>query len=146
MLAPSRHFLRGAGARAAACAARTTGCARRGYAAAADADASLCLSLSEDQKAFQELARKFAAEEIIPKAAEYDVSMEFPRPIFDKAWELGLVNTHIPEEVRSPAPPAAVRACPRALPPQCRARVLTRHICAVRGSTAASGSAASRAS
>ncbi len=145
MLAPSRHLLRGAGVRAAACVARTTCCARRGYASAADADASFSLSLSEDQKAFQELARKFAAEEIIPKAAEYDMSMEFPRPIFDKAWELGLVNTHIPEEVRSPSPPAAVRACPHALPPPPRARELTRHVRAVRGSTAASGSAASKA-
>ena len=35
---------------------------------------------------------------MIPVAAEYDRTMEFPRPIFDKAWELGLVNTHIPEE------------------------------------------------
>lgn len=43
-------------------------------------------------------ARKFAQEEVIPVAAEYDRTMEFPRPIFDKAWELGLVNTHIPEE------------------------------------------------
>lgn len=23
--------------------------------------------------------------------------MEYPREIFDQAWELGLVNTHIPE-------------------------------------------------
>ena len=35
---------------------------------------------------------------MIPVAAEYDRTMEFPRPVFDKAWELGLVNTHIPEE------------------------------------------------
>ena len=34
----------------------------------------------------------------MPVAAEYDRTMEFPRPVFDKAWELGLVNTHIPEE------------------------------------------------
>tara|TARA_B100000795_G_scaffold170840_1_gene128774 strand:+ start:274 stop:471 length:198 start_codon:yes stop_codon:yes gene_type:complete len=34
----------------------------------------------------------------MPVAAEYDRTMEFPRPIFDKAWELGLVNTHIPED------------------------------------------------
>jgi len=34
----------------------------------------------------------------MPVAAEYDRTMAFPRPIFDKAWELGLVNTHIPEE------------------------------------------------
>ena len=43
-------------------------------------------------------ARKFAQEEVMPVAAEYDRTMEFPRPVFDKAWELGLVNTHIPEE------------------------------------------------
>ena len=34
----------------------------------------------------------------MPVAAEYDRTMEFPRPVFDKAWELGLVNTHVPEE------------------------------------------------
>jgi acyl-CoA dehydrogenase len=34
---------------------------------------------------------------MIPVAAEYDKSMEFPKPLFDKAWELGLVNTHVPE-------------------------------------------------
>ena len=94
----THQFLRGARARAAAGAARAAGCARRGYASTADGDASFCLELSDDQKAFRELARKFAAEEIIPKAAEYDVSMAFPQPIFEQAWELGLVNTHIPEE------------------------------------------------
>jgi len=55
------------------------------------------LTLSEEQQALKELARDFAAKEMMPVAAEYDKSMEFPRPIFDKAWSLGLVNTHIPE-------------------------------------------------
>ena len=32
----------------------------------------LLSALSEDQKNYQELARKFAKEEILPKAAEYD--------------------------------------------------------------------------
>merc|ERR1719174_2829191 len=54
--------------------------------------------LTEEQAAFQDIARKFAAEVMIPKAAEYDQSMEFPREVFDQAWELGLVNGHIPEE------------------------------------------------
>ena len=54
-------------------------------------------ALTDDQKAYQELARKFALEEMIPKAAEYDLSMKYPKEIFDKAWELGLVNTHIEE-------------------------------------------------
>jgi len=66
--------------------------------AAADVEPSFSLALSEEQQAFKEAARKFAQEEVMPVAAEYDRTMEFPRPIFDKAWELGLVNTHIPED------------------------------------------------
>ncbi len=55
-------------------------------------------SLSDDQKQLQELARKFAKEEIIPKAAHHDKTGEFPSAISKKAWELGLMNTHIPQE------------------------------------------------
>ncbi|HEX7581362.1 MAG TPA: acyl-CoA dehydrogenase family protein [Thermoanaerobaculia bacterium] len=54
-------------------------------------------SLAEEQTALQELARKFAREEIAPKAAHHDETGEFPREIVKKAWELGLMNTHIPE-------------------------------------------------
>ncbi|KAJ0012062.1 hypothetical protein NQD34_013037 [Periophthalmus magnuspinnatus] len=54
--------------------------------------------LSEQQKEFQQLARKFAREEIVPAAAEYDKTGEYPFPVIKKAWELGLVNGHIPEE------------------------------------------------
>ena len=61
-------------------------------------DAGYSLTFTEEQRALQELARKFSVEEIVPAAAEYDRSMEFPRPLFNKAWELGLVNTHIGEE------------------------------------------------
>ena len=43
------------------------------------------------------MARKFVAEEVIPIAAEFDQSMEYPSEIFGKAWELGLCNPHIPE-------------------------------------------------
>ena len=57
----------------------------------------LSFDLTEDQKAYQELARKFALEEIIPVAAEYDRTGEYPHDIFAKAWELGLCNPHIPE-------------------------------------------------
>src|SRR6478752_8643314 len=55
-------------------------------------------SLSDDQKQLQELARKFAKEEIIPKAAHHDKTGEYPREIAKKAWELGLMNTHVPQE------------------------------------------------
>lgn len=54
--------------------------------------------LTDDQKQLQDLARKFAKEEIIPKAEHHDESGEFPREIAKKAWELGLMNTHIPQE------------------------------------------------
>ncbi|KAI8072547.1 acyl-CoA dehydrogenase/oxidase [Gongronella butleri] len=61
----------------------------------ATAAEGLHLALSEDQKAIQELARKFARDEIIPVAAEHDREGKFPTEIIAKAWELGLVNTHI---------------------------------------------------
>ena len=48
-------------------------------------------------QALKQLARDFARQEMMPVAAEYDRTMEFPWEPFKKAWELGLVNTHIPE-------------------------------------------------
>lgn len=54
--------------------------------------------LTDEQKAFQLLARNFAADEIIPVAAKYDKSMAFPHDVFEKAWKLGLVNAHIPQQ------------------------------------------------
>src|SRR6185295_18692999 len=56
------------------------------------------LTLSDEQKQLQEMARKFAKEEIIPKAAHHDETGEFPLEICRKAWELGLMNTHVPAE------------------------------------------------
>lgn len=53
--------------------------------------------LTEQQKEFQATARKFAREEIMPVAAEYDKTGEYPVPLIKRAWELGLINTHIPE-------------------------------------------------
>jgi acyl-CoA dehydrogenase len=53
-------------------------------------------SLTEEQQALQELARKFAREEMAPRAAHHDETGEFPREVAKKAWELGLMNTHVP--------------------------------------------------
>ena len=55
-------------------------------------------ALNEDQKMLQNLARDFAAKEIIPKAEHYDQTGEYPWEIFHKARESGLVNLNIPEE------------------------------------------------
>ena len=54
--------------------------------------------LDDELLALQQTARRFADEEMIPIAAEHDVSGEFPREIMRKAWELGLTNTFIPQE------------------------------------------------
>ncbi|NXX31089.1 ACADM protein, partial [Nicator chloris] len=53
--------------------------------------------LTDEQKEFQATARKFALEEIIPVAAQYDRTGEYPVPLIKRAWELGLMNSHIPE-------------------------------------------------
>jgi acyl-CoA dehydrogenase len=55
------------------------------------------LRLSEEQEALAQTARDFTRKEIIPKAAHYDETGEFPREIFKKAWETGLMNIEIPE-------------------------------------------------
>ncbi len=54
--------------------------------------------LSSEQKEIKELAFKFAKNEMLPKASEYDLKGELPFEILNKAWELGLVNTCIPPE------------------------------------------------
>jgi len=53
--------------------------------------------LTEEQQQIQDLARDFARTEIQPAAAHHDKTGDFPREICRKAWELGLMNTHIPE-------------------------------------------------
>ena len=55
-------------------------------------------SLSTEQREIQELAMKFARNEMIPHAQEYDEQGKFPMEIFKQAWELGLLNTCIPAE------------------------------------------------
>ena len=55
-------------------------------------------ALSQEQKDIQELALKFARNEMIPHSQEMDEKGIFPQDIFQKAWELGLVNTCIPAE------------------------------------------------
>lgn len=53
---------------------------------------------SSEQLEIRDLAMKFAKNEMMPKAHEYDVKAEMPLEILEKAWSLGLVNTCIPIE------------------------------------------------
>ncbi len=55
-------------------------------------------TLTDEQKNLRDLAHDFAEKEIRPVAWEYDKDGTWPRDIIDKAWELGLMNTHAPEE------------------------------------------------
>lgn len=55
-------------------------------------------SLTDEQHALRELAHDFAANEIRPRASHHDETGEYPMEIVRKAWELGLMNTHVPEE------------------------------------------------
>ena len=54
-------------------------------------------TLGDEQLALSELAHDFAEREIRPIAWEYDRDGTFPRAIIDKAWEVGLMNLHVPE-------------------------------------------------
>lgn len=50
------------------------------------------LTLSEEDLALRDEARRFAQEEILPVAAKYDESAEFPGAILKKSQTLGLLN------------------------------------------------------
>jgi alkylation response protein AidB-like acyl-CoA dehydrogenase len=55
-------------------------------------------SLSADQREIQGLAREFAQAEIEPHAAAWDREHRFPRDLFAKLAELGLMGVCVPEE------------------------------------------------
>ena len=55
-------------------------------------------AITPEQKEIQELALKFARNEMIPVAQKFDDEGIFPKEIFKKSWELGLINTCIPAE------------------------------------------------
>jgi acyl-CoA dehydrogenase len=59
-------------------------------------------TLTDEQKDLRELAHSFAEKEIRPVAWEYDKDGTWPQEIINKAWEVGLINTHIPEEYGGP--------------------------------------------
>ncbi len=54
--------------------------------------------LTEEQEAFQELAREFAQGKIAPVAAEYDAKAEFPWPVVKEMARMDFFRLWIPEE------------------------------------------------
>ncbi|CCO35370.1 acyl-CoA dehydrogenase [Rhizoctonia solani AG-1 IB] len=69
---------------------------------ATQASSGVGFALTEEQAGIQDLARKFTRDNIVPVAAEYDRSMQYPWPIIKMAHSVGLLNTHIPEEYGGP--------------------------------------------
>jgi len=55
--------------------------------------------LSDDERALQDAARKFARDVMRPKAAHCDEQSIFPKDIVQQAHELGLINMTIPTEL-----------------------------------------------
>ena len=58
--------------------------------------------LTPEQRQLKDTARRFAADEIIPVAGQYDEAQTFPADLARKAWELGLMNFAVPEEFGGP--------------------------------------------
>ncbi|MEM9616327.1 MAG: isobutyryl-CoA dehydrogenase [Pseudomonadota bacterium] len=56
-------------------------------------------ALSEEQEAIQEMARRFAADELAPHAAEWDEKKHFPVDVIKKSAELGLAGIYTREDV-----------------------------------------------
>lgn len=56
------------------------------------------LQLTEEQRMIRDAARAFAQKEIVPIAAEYDESGEFPMETIKKMGKIGLMGIEVPEE------------------------------------------------
>ncbi len=59
-------------------------------------------TLTDEQKNLRELAHDFAEKEIRPVAWEFDKDGTWPQEIINKAHEVGLMNTHAPEDYGGP--------------------------------------------
>lgn len=58
---------------------------------------TISFELSPEQKDLQKLAHEFARDVIRPVAGHHDETGEWPDGPLKKAWDLGLMNIHIPE-------------------------------------------------
>ena len=54
--------------------------------------------LTDEQRAIRDLARRFADEVVAPQAPEWDREHRFPRELFGRLGELGLMGVCVPTE------------------------------------------------
>ena len=57
-------------------------------------------NLSESQRLYLDMVRRFVKNEILPRILEMEKEHVFPWEIINKAWKTGLINLSIPESVR----------------------------------------------
>jgi acyl-CoA dehydrogenase len=60
------------------------------------------LTLTDEQVNIRDMAHDFAEKEVRPVAWEYDRGAIWPQDIIEKAWQVGLMNSHIPLEYGGP--------------------------------------------
>ncbi|NAW65148.1 acyl-CoA dehydrogenase family protein [Photobacterium halotolerans] len=54
--------------------------------------------LNEDQRAFEDAARQFAREQLLPMAASWDETSTFPKDVLRQAGEMGFLSLYTPPE------------------------------------------------
>src|SRR5213080_2449872 len=54
--------------------------------------------LTDEQRAIRDVARRFADEQVAPRAALWDREHRFPRELFGELGELGLMGVCVPAE------------------------------------------------
>ena len=59
-------------------------------------------TLTDEQKDLREMAHNFAEKEMRSVAFEYDKDGTWPQDVINKAWEVGLMNTHVDEAYGGP--------------------------------------------
>ena len=59
-------------------------------------------TLTDEQQDLREMAHNFAEKEIRKVAWEYDKEGTWPQDVINKAWEVGLMNTHLEEQYGGP--------------------------------------------
>lgn len=59
-------------------------------------------TLTDEQKDLREMAHNFAAKEMRSVASELDENGGWPQEVIEKAWDVGLLNTHIEEAYGGP--------------------------------------------
>ena len=61
-------------------------------------DAAMSFNLGEEVEALRDMVRRFAAEEIAPRAAQIDADNAFPADLWQKFGALGLLGITVSEE------------------------------------------------